>query len=137
MLFGSISYLNLLPFQVFLKRHITHNATHMALHHRRDVPSGINQALKQRRIHAGFISSVESGKVMCTDLGIVAHKKVYSVLLLEGEDAKRIQTVQSHENIATSSAWIWDVFIARSKNHCCTPRKWAKAGHLWHNRLLT
>lgn len=86
MLFGSISYLNLLPFQVFLKQHISHNATKMALNHRRDVPSQINKALKRRAIHAAFISSVESRKYRCTDLGIIAHKKVYSVLLLEGKN---------------------------------------------------
>lgn len=85
MLFGSISYLNLLPFQVFMKKHITHNATKMGLNHRRDVPSAINKALKRKAINAGFISSVESRKCRCTNLGIIAHKKVYSVLLLEGE----------------------------------------------------
>ncbi|CAA6812397.1 MAG: Menaquinone via 6-amino-6-deoxyfutalosine step 1 [uncultured Sulfurovum sp.] len=85
MLFGSISYLNLLPFQVFMKKHITHNATKMALGYRRDVPSAINKALKRKAINAGFISSVESRKCRCTNLGIIAHKKVYSVLLLKGE----------------------------------------------------
>jgi len=86
MLFGSISYLNLLPFQVFLKKHIRNNATKMALGYRRDVPSAINKALKRRAINAGFISSVESRKYKCTNLGIIAHKKVYSVLLLKGDN---------------------------------------------------
>ena len=84
MLFGSISYLNLLPFQVFLKRHMSNNASKMFLHYKRAVPSTINKALKRRAVHAAFISSVESRKCKCTDLGIIAHKKVYSVLLLEG-----------------------------------------------------
>jgi len=83
-LFGSISYLNLLPFQVFLKKHLTNSGTKMALAYKRDVPSAINKALKRRAINAAFISSVESRKCKCTDLGIIAHKKVYSVLLLEG-----------------------------------------------------
>ena len=86
MLFGSISYLNLLPFQVFLKRYISNNASKMFLHYKRAVPSTINKALKRRAIHAAFISSVESRKCKCTDLGIIAHKKVYSVLLLEGDN---------------------------------------------------
>jgi chorismate dehydratase len=85
-LFGSISYLNLLPFQVFLKRYISNNAASMSYNHNRAVPSAINKALKRRSIHAAFISSVESRKCKCTDLGIIAHKKVYSVLLLEGEN---------------------------------------------------
>ena len=88
MLFGSISYLNLLPFQVFLKRYITNNAAKISFNYNRAVPSQINKALKRRAIHAAFISSVESRSrtCKCTDLGIIAHKKVYSVLLLEGEN---------------------------------------------------
>ncbi|UPT77651.1 hypothetical protein MN086_00545 [Sulfurovum sp. XGS-02] len=86
MLFGSISYLNLLPFQVFLKRHISHNASKMTFHYKRAVPSQINKALKRREVNAAFISSVESAKYKCTDLGIIADQKVYSVLLLEGEN---------------------------------------------------
>jgi len=85
-LFGSISYLNLLPFQVFLKRYIANNAFKMSLHYKRDVPSQINKALKRRAVNAAFISSIESRKCKCTDLGIIADQKVYSVLLLEGDD---------------------------------------------------
>ena len=86
MLFGSISYLNLLPFQVFLKRYISNNAAKMSFRYKRAVPSQINKALKQKEVNAAFISSVESRKCKCTDLGIIAHKKVYSVLLLEGDN---------------------------------------------------
>lgn len=84
MLFGSISYLNLLPFQVFLKRTISHNAAKMSFGYKRAVPSAINKALKRRAVNAAFISSVASKKYQCTNLGIIAHKKVYSVLLLDG-----------------------------------------------------
>lgn len=84
MLFGSISYLNLLPFQVFLKRYISNNASKMSFNYKRAVPSQINKALKRREVNAAFISSIESRKCKCTNLGIIAHKKVYSVLLLEG-----------------------------------------------------
>lgn len=86
MIFGSISYLNLLPFQVFLKRYIPSNAAKMSFSYKRAVPSQINKALKRKAVNAAFISSVESRKCQCTDLGIIAHKKVYSVLLLEGEN---------------------------------------------------
>jgi len=85
-LFGSISYLNLLPFQVFLKRHMRDNASKTFLHYNRAVPSSINKAFNNRSIHAAFISSVESRKCKCTDLGIIAHKKVYSVLLIKGKN---------------------------------------------------
>ena len=86
MLFGSISYLNLLPFQVFLKRYISNNASKMTFRYKRAVPSQINKALKRREVNAAFISSIESSKCKCTDLGIIAEKKVYSVLLLKGEN---------------------------------------------------
>jgi len=86
MLFGSISYLNLLPFQLFLKRYIKNSAAKMSFRYKRAVPSQINKALKRREVNAAFISSIASKKCKCTDLGIIAHKKVYSVLLLEGEN---------------------------------------------------
>lgn len=84
MLFGSISYLNLLPFQVFLKRYLRGNAAKMSFRYKRAVPSQINKALKRKKVNAAFISSVASAKCQCTDLGIIADQKVYSVLLLEG-----------------------------------------------------
>jgi chorismate dehydratase len=86
MLFGSISYLNLLPFQVFLKRYISDTASKMSFRYKRAVPSQINKALKRREINAAFISSIESKKCKCTDLGIIADQKVYSVLLLKGKN---------------------------------------------------
>ena len=86
MIFGSISYLNLLPFQLFLKRYLQHSGTKMAFTYKRDVPSQINKALRKRHIHAGFISSVESPKYTCTNLGIVANKAVYSVFVIAGRD---------------------------------------------------
>ena len=86
MIFGSISYLNLLPFQVFMKRYIRHSSTKMALNYRKDVPSKLNKALNTRRINGAFISSVESYKHQCTNLGIIANKAVYSVFVLKGED---------------------------------------------------
>lgn len=52
------------------------------------IDRSINKALKRRAIHAAFISSVESRRSTCTDLGIIARQKVYSVLLLEGEKQK-------------------------------------------------
>ena len=86
MLFGSISYLNLLPFQVFLKRYIKSNSEKMSFRYKRAVPSKINKALQRKEVNAAFISSVTSAKCKCTDLGIIADQKVYSVLLLEGEN---------------------------------------------------
>lgn len=84
MLFGSISYLNLLPFQLFLKKHLRSNAAKMAFNYKRAVPSKINASLKRGEVNAAFISSVESKKCKCTDLGIIANKKVFSVFVIPG-----------------------------------------------------
>ncbi|MGC9350724.1 MAG: MqnA/MqnD/SBP family protein [Sulfurovum sp.] len=88
MLFGSISYLNLLPFQLFLKRHMRSNAAKMAFGYKRAVPSQINASLKRGEVNAAFISSIESRRSQCTDLGIIAHKKVYSVFVIPGAEEK-------------------------------------------------
>jgi len=86
MLFGSISYLNLLPFQLFLKRYLKSDTEQKSFRYKRAVPSQINKSLKRREVNAAFISSIASKKCKCTDLGIIANQKVYSVLLLEGEN---------------------------------------------------
>jgi chorismate dehydratase len=65
---------------------MSNSASKMFLHYKRDVPSTINKALKRRAVNAAFISSIESQKYKCTNLGIIAHKKVYSVLLLKGKN---------------------------------------------------
>jgi len=85
-IFGSISYLNLLPFQVFMKRYVKHSGLKMGMNYRKNVPSQINKALKNRQIDAGFISSIESSNYNCTNLGIIANKAVFSVFVIEGEN---------------------------------------------------
>lgn len=87
MLFGSICYLNLLPFQLFLKRRLKSSSAKMGFRYKRAVPSKINLLLKRREVDAGFISSIASQKFKCTNLGIIAYKKVYSVLVLPQEEA--------------------------------------------------
>jgi chorismate dehydratase len=87
MLFGSISYLNLLPFQLFLKRTIRHNGVKMAFRYKRAVPSQINASLKRREVNAAFISSVHAPEFACTDLGIIAERKVCSVFVLPEAEA--------------------------------------------------
>jgi chorismate dehydratase len=58
----------------------------MTFRYKRAVPSQINKALQRREVNAAFISSITSAKCKCTDLGIIADQKVYSVLLLEGKN---------------------------------------------------
>lgn len=58
----------------------------MAFRYKRAVPSRINKALQRGEVNAAFISSINSPKFTCTDLGIIARNKVYSVLLLPGSN---------------------------------------------------
>ena len=85
MIFGSISYLNLLPFQVFLTKYLRSNASKMAFRYNRAVPSRINKSLIRGKVNAAFISSIHSKRFNCSDLGIISHKRVYSVFAIPNE----------------------------------------------------
>ncbi|HIC43524.1 MAG TPA: hypothetical protein EYO73_04285 [Sulfurimonas sp.] len=86
MIFGKIEYLNLLPFDIFMKRHTRSSQQLQSIHYKRGVPSSINKAFKTRRVNAAFISSIASSRCHCLDLGISAKKEVKSVLLIPGKN---------------------------------------------------
>jgi chorismate dehydratase len=69
-----------------MKRYVRNSGTKMGMNYRKNVPSQINKALKTRQIDAGFISSIESPKYKCTNLGIIAQDAVYSVFVIEGDN---------------------------------------------------
>jgi len=85
MIFGSIAYLNLLPFSFYLKRKITNVQEKQMLHYQQGVPSKINQLFQKKAIDAAFISSIKSKRCKCSNLGIIADGAVYSVLLINSE----------------------------------------------------
>ena len=68
----------------------------MAFNYKRAVPSRINKALRSREINAGFISSIESPRYNCTDLGIIANRAVYSVFVIEGDEKKDNESATSN-----------------------------------------
>ncbi len=82
MTFGSIEYLNLLPFHIFLKKYMKNSNIYQGLRYKRDVPSIINKRFKRRTIDGAFISSIESRRCKCSSIGIVAHKEVRSVFVI-------------------------------------------------------
>ncbi len=88
MIFGSISYLNLLPFQVYMKRYSPSSQFSQMLRWRQNVPSVINRDFHMGKIHTAFISSIKSQRCKCTDLGIVADGAVKSVFVIEGKNQK-------------------------------------------------
>jgi chorismate dehydratase len=74
---GHIDYLNLLPFYQFLKK--------KGIKVKKSFPSKVNEWFEKGVIDAAFISSIKAKNKKCFDAGIVAFKKVKTVLVCEGE----------------------------------------------------
>ncbi len=85
MIIGKIEYINLLPFHLFLKRYLRNSSDRDAWQYHQGVPSSINRKFQKGRVEAAVISSIVSPKYHCSDFGIVADKKVLSVLSCPGE----------------------------------------------------
>jgi chorismate dehydratase len=88
MVFGSIEYLNLLPFYTYIRKNVTNSQFKKIMEYRRGVPSEINRLFRKRRVDYAFISSIASGGYRCSNLGIIAPREVQSVLLIEGEESR-------------------------------------------------
>ncbi|MDQ1298306.1 MAG: Chorismate dehydratase [Campylobacterota bacterium] len=82
MIFGKIDFLNLLPFDVFMKRYAKTLRIHQSLNYHKGVPSTLNRSFSARRIDAAFISSITARDCTHFNVGIVAKKSVLSVLSL-------------------------------------------------------
>ncbi len=89
MRFGKIDYLNMLPFDAFIKSYPTPCHFKQFLRLKKTYPSKLNQSFLFRRIDAGFISSIAGHPFALHpySLGIVAYKEVLSVLVVNQENA--------------------------------------------------
>ena len=87
MRFGKIQYLNLLPFDMFVKSYPITTRFKSAAFANRSYPSKLNQSFLFHRIDAGFISTIAGAtahrKHKATQAGIIAKGAVWSVLSLE------------------------------------------------------
>jgi len=81
--FGKIDYLNLLPFDFFIK---SSNHTYIKKAIKRSHPAHITELFLKKKVNAAFISSIKSKRQKCLDAGIVADGEVLSVFVCEGED---------------------------------------------------
>ena len=81
--FGKIDYLNLLPFDFFIKKS---NHTYIKKAVKKSHPAHITEMFLKKRVNAAFISSIKSKSQKCLDAGIVADGEVMSVFICEGED---------------------------------------------------
>jgi len=85
---GKIDYLNLLPFHIFIKKY--------NIKTKKGYPSQINRLFDKKLVEAGFISSVKSKNKICFDAGIIANKKVMSVLMCEGNNKEDFESNTSN-----------------------------------------
>jgi len=76
-LLGHIDYLNLLPFYQFLKK--------KGIKVKKSYPKKINYLFEKKKVDAAFISSIKAKNKKCLNLGIIANKKVKTVLVCKGE----------------------------------------------------
>lgn len=83
MIIAKIDYINLLPFMVFLKKHIIDDKQKSIVNAKKSYPSKINKEFKNRRANAAFISSIASRNCQCEKLGIIGFKEVLSVLAIQ------------------------------------------------------
>lgn len=85
MKFGKIQYLNLAPFDVFIKSYPATSSFKKILELRKSYPAKLNKEFLFKRIDAGFISSIAGYKSFLTSktcgAGIIAKGPVWSVLM--------------------------------------------------------
>jgi chorismate dehydratase len=96
MVFGKIDFINLLPFHIYIKRHIRFNQMKASVHYKQSYPANINKQFKSKRVDAAFISSIASRHEKRLNLGIVAKKEVLSVLLIPGKNQTDYQSETSN-----------------------------------------
>ncbi|MDE5603400.1 MAG: menaquinone biosynthesis protein, partial [Helicobacter sp.] len=95
MRFGKIDYLNLLPFEVFIRSYPTPSNFRLFYQKKKSYPAKLNREFLFDRIDAGFVSSItalynkKNKRFLASSIGIVARNKVLSVVCLNekgGED---------------------------------------------------
>lgn len=98
MIFGKIEYLNLLPFHVFMKRFTKTAQQAQSMHYKRGVPAEVNKKFLSHKVDAAFISSISAKKYKNVNLGIIAKKEVWSVLVVPQVDNEK-DTASASSNI--------------------------------------
>lgn len=96
MRFGKISYLNLVPFDIFIKQYPAPNAFKAFLNHHQSYPAKLNKEFLFKRIDAGFISSIAGIKASKTQSGIISHSEVWSVIIIRTESKSDYQSASSN-----------------------------------------
>ncbi len=137
MIFGKIDYINLLPFHFFLKQSNMQNGFKKSIEYNRGIPSKINNRFLNRKVDAAFISSIKSTKknIKTLPVGIVAQKKVKSVLVKEGnfkpDKASATSNVLANILQIKGEVLIGDHAL---KEYIKSPENYMDLAEIWYNR---
>lgn len=100
MRFGKIEYLNLLPFDVFMKGYKANSSFKMSCNYKKGYPAKLNKDFLFRRIDSGFISSIAGiyshYKSNVCQAGIIAYREVWSVIVLDSKPQDDYQSATSN-----------------------------------------
>lgn len=100
MRFGKIDYLNLAPFEIFIKSYPTTSGFKSFIHLAKSYPAKLNADFLLNRIDAGFISSIAGyqahTKHRATMSGILSKGAVWSVILMPKDDKNDYQSATSN-----------------------------------------
>ncbi|MDY3112740.1 MAG: MqnA/MqnD/SBP family protein [Helicobacter sp.] len=101
MRFGKIDYLNLLPFEVFVRSYPKHSQFMLFFNKKKSYPSHLNKEFLFNRIEAGFVSSItalraKKERFYALNTGIIAKKEVLSVICLLNESGTDYQSATSN-----------------------------------------
>lgn len=107
MRFGKIDYLNLLPFEVFIRAYPTPSQFMLGYKKRKSYPAKLNSEFLFGVIDAGFVSSIMASRIgsckasqkkgfLASNIGIIAKRKVLSVICLKEEEGSDYQSATSN-----------------------------------------
>ncbi|MDA3969479.1 MqnA/MqnD/SBP family protein [Helicobacter ibis] len=101
MRFGKIDYLNLLPFEVFMRKYPAPSYCKLFYNKKKSYPAKLNIEFLFNRIDAGFISSItamraQNERFRVFDVGICAKKEVKSVICIKDDLGNDYQSATSN-----------------------------------------
>lgn len=131
MRFGKINYLNLVPFDIFIKKYPTTSTFRAFLNHHKNYPAKLNKEFFFRRIDAGFISSIAGMKAQKTNSGIIAYGEVWSVIVLPKPTKSDYQSASSNA-LARILGEKGEVLIGdRALRYKLSGKKYVDLGQKW------
>ena len=142
MRFGKIDYLNLLPFEVFIRRYPMPPQFRLFYKKRKSYPAKLNKEFLFSRIDGGFISSImasKKGNFLALKAGIIARKKVMSVVCFTNERGEDYQSATSNAllkvldlkgRVLIGDKALKEVLHREKKDYIDLAEFWVKKEHL-------